>query len=605
MGKKDFQLDLIDFFFLLVLISLGFYFRIYHAPLGWFIHDSARDLRFAQAIARGQSYPLLGPTAGGIFYLGPFYYYLLSLPLFFTSKISGSYYFIACINALSVILVYFFVKKFFSSKLAIVSSLLYATFPFTILTGRNMWNPALLPTFSLLFFFCLFLWLKGRKMALPFSLFLFSLLTQIHAVTLVFFLILILAFFINKEAFSLKYFLMGILLAMLPYLPYFYYEFHHDFENAKAFFGFLTSNYQSHPRSPIALFFNATCLYPKMAKEFFLPTFCVFILYLETVLFLCALIFHIIKFCLKKISCYELFILNWLLLPIVFILTKKDRIWFYYFDVTYPAYFILLSNFILNVRLHFKKNFIPFVLVILLGCGHLFSAYYFDYNLAQKGYYQIRLAGLQDIINLNKGPRFILSTFKAKWDFWQKLSQIYPLTYTQTLTHLHGPGAWLMRDQDNRFIASLFAHQQTSIQNPPHLVINLKQDLKRVKLFSVGEIYVYKTEIPLCEHIPAHFSSLPSWDYFETPLYAWGKKNITLNCFNLERPLVVQTAISWKNQSAKISFFCHGQSVQAKEKLIHIAYVGPIRIFKINCPGSLSIRIENEHSLTLDIDAYF
>jgi len=328
MGKKKFRLDLTDFFFLLVLISLGFYFRIYHAPLGWFIHDSARDLRFAQAIARGQSYPLLGPTAGGIFYLGPFYYYILSLPLFFTSKITGSYYFIACINAISVILVYFFVKKFFSSKSAMVSSLLYATFPFAILTGRNMWNPALLPTFSLFFFFCLFLWLKGRKIALAFSLLLFSLLTQIHAVTMTFSLILLLAFFINKEAFSLKYFLIGILLVIISYLPYFYYEIQHGFENIQAFFGFLNHNYQSPSGSFTNLLFNTICLYPKMAKGFSLPTFCVFILYLETVLFLCALIFYIIKLCLKKINRYELFILSWFLLPIIFILTKKDRIWF-------------------------------------------------------------------------------------------------------------------------------------------------------------------------------------------------------------------------------------------------------------------------------------
>jgi len=66
--------------FFLILIFITFYLRIYHAPLGWFFHDSARDILMAQAIATGKLYPSVGPSAGGIFPLGPFYYYLLSAP---------------------------------------------------------------------------------------------------------------------------------------------------------------------------------------------------------------------------------------------------------------------------------------------------------------------------------------------------------------------------------------------------------------------------------------------------------------------------------------------------------------------------------------------
>jgi len=90
--------------FFLILIFITFYLRIYHAPLGWFFHDSARDILMAQAIATGKLYPSVGPSAGGIFPLGPFYYYLLSLPLFFTTQIIAPYYFIALIILLPLLM---------------------------------------------------------------------------------------------------------------------------------------------------------------------------------------------------------------------------------------------------------------------------------------------------------------------------------------------------------------------------------------------------------------------------------------------------------------------------------------------------------------------
>ena len=109
---------LIEIFVLVILVLLTFYFRCYHASLGTFEIDRARDMRFAQHIATGKTYPLLGPIAGAFFYLGPLYYYLLSLPLFFTSKITAPYYFIACLNAFSFQISIFLLPVSFPSVLA-------------------------------------------------------------------------------------------------------------------------------------------------------------------------------------------------------------------------------------------------------------------------------------------------------------------------------------------------------------------------------------------------------------------------------------------------------------------------------------------------------
>ena len=613
MRQNNFTHHNVQIFTFVILALLAFYFRIYHAPLGWFIHDSARDMRFAQTIASGKTYPLLGPTAGGIFYLGPFYYYLLSIPLFFTKNITGPYYFIALLNALSVVLTYFFVKKYFNTKLAIVSSLLYATFPFAIITGRNMWNPALLPTFNILFFFSLFFWLSGEKRSLIVLLPLFSILTQLHAISLCFFVILIIAFFINRKGFCLRYFLIGIGISMILYLPYFYYEVYHKFENLRSFISFLTKNYQSYSTQDISTFFlNAFFLYPKMAKDFDIPPFLKIILWTENILWLISLAFYIIKLAIKRINKYEIMLLAWFLIPFISILTKRDVLWFYYFDILYPVQFILIASFIFFLLSYLKNQafsvFFLFVFLVVLIAGSLCSAFYIDLNLKKNGFYQIRLSGFQNIRYLNQGPEFIMPTFKTKLRLWQKITEFYPFSYEQTLTHIHGLGAWLIRDQDNRFIDFYFTQGQKARPTlpPPHLLITLNKSYK--SLFSEGMFSVQKIEdLPQCENVPAHFMlPLTKLRYFETPLFSWRKKTVEIRCNCVKRKaLKVEIVLSGKNHSAQIEFFSEHKKIKASQETFYTPYVGVVKSFKIE-PSffSLLIRIKDNQPLSFDIDVY-
>lgn len=601
----------VQIFIFVILALLAFYFRIYHATLGWFIHDSARDMRFAQAIASGKTYPLLGPTAGGIFYLGPFYYYLISIPFFFTKNITVPYYFIALLNALSVILTYFFVKKYFNTKLAIVSSLLYATFPFAIITGRNMWNPALLPTFNILFFLSLFLWLDGKRHFLMLFLPLFSILTQVHAIEISFLVILIIAFFINKRGFCIRYFLIGLGLFILPYLPYIYYEFCHRSENLRAFITFLTKNYQSYPIQDLpVLFLNAIFLYPKMAQDFDIPLSLNIILWIENILWLIGLFFYFGKLIIKKINQYEFILLTWFLVPTISILTKKDVIWFYYFDVLYPVQFILIASFIFSLLSYLKNKVFSlfiFVFLVVLIAGSLCSAFYIDLNLKKNGFYQIRLSGFQNIRYLNQGPEFIMPTFKTKLRLWQKITEFYPFSYEQTLTHIHGLGAWLIRDQDNRFIDFYLTQSQKARPTlpPPHLLITLNKSYKG--LFSEGMFSVQKIEdLPQCENVPAHFMlPLTKLRYFETPLFSWRKKTVEIRCNCVKRrALKVEIVLSGKNHSAQIEFFSKHKKIKAPQETFYTPYVGVVKSFEIGCLPSLLIKVRDKYPLVFDIDIY-
>lgn len=604
-----------------ILIIIIFYFRIYHATLGWFIHDSARDMRFAYAIATGKAYPCIGPTAGGVFYLGPFYYYMLSLPLFFVKNITGAHYFIAFLNALSVILNFIFVKRFFGRNTAIISSLLYASFPFSVITGRNMWNVALLPTFNILFFLSLFCWLNGKKYFLIVFLPLFSILTQLHAINLCFLVILVIAFFINKKGFCVRYFLIGLGLSIIPYLPYLYYEINHGFEDLRIFSTFLTTNYQEYPLQTLPGFFlNSLFLYPKIAKDFDIPSSLNLILWIENILWLLSLIFYIIKLAFRRINRYELILLAWFLIPFISILTKRGIIWFYYFDVLYPVQFILIASFILFLLSCLKNRpFSVFVFIFLatLVFGSLYSMFYIDTNLKKKGYYQIKLAGLQDIRHLNQGPQFIIPTFKTKLMVWKKIIKIYPFSYEQALTHIHGLGAWLIRDEDNRYVAYYFTQglrrRDNTFSRPPELLIIINNSSYPYKeLFQVGHFRVLKMEkdLPECKNrLPVHYiQPLLNLGYFQTPLFSWGQKEVEIECCcPPKETLVMELVLSNKNKDAKIDFFSQDKKVCAKKDIIYNLSLGKIVVFKTNhLPYPyFSMQIADDRPLSFDIDVYY
>jgi len=63
-------------------------------------------------------------------------------------------------------------------------------------------------------------------------------------------------------------------------------------------------------------------------------------------------------------------------------------------------------------------------------------------------------------------------------------------------------------------------------------------------------------------------------------LFITGTKNITLNCCSPQKPLVVQTAISWKNQSAKISFLPGASQFKQKKNLFILLMLAPSRYLK-------------------------
>ena len=120
----------------------------------------------AGSIARGENYPLLGPGASisEDFHLGPFYYYLLSIPYI----LGGEDYrvaiiFFSVVNSATIFLLYKLVSEWFDEKNSLRISALFAFSSFMITTGNFPWNAYLIPFLVILSLYLLMKLRQGRS----------------------------------------------------------------------------------------------------------------------------------------------------------------------------------------------------------------------------------------------------------------------------------------------------------------------------------------------------------------------------------------------------------------------------------------------------------
>ncbi len=230
------------------LIVIGIFLRTYHfQQLLVFASDQFRDFELVKSVVIGHSgWPLLGPdmTGGQGFRLGPIYYYfqIISAKVFGISPISQAYpdlFF----SILSIPLLYYFLRRYFSEKTALLSTTVYVFSYFSVEYSRFAWNVNLIPFFVLLFLLSFeeFLsgeektgwkWIFGGGMALGVGI-------QLHAILLLLLLAIAIAAFIfllvrNKRVW--KKIIIIVLMTLVLNIPQFVSEGRSNFANTKIFF---------------------------------------------------------------------------------------------------------------------------------------------------------------------------------------------------------------------------------------------------------------------------------------------------------------------------------------------------------------------------------
>ena len=214
---------------LLAIMLLGIGLRTYQFH-DWlrFNNDQARDAALTSEILTGQVVPLLGPKAGGTeFRLGPAFYYIQAA----SGKIFGNYpdalaYPELFFSILTIVLLFFFLRRYFSEKISLLLALMGAISYFAVRYGRFSWNPNAEPFWTLLLLFSLlkvfdsktnrrYLWSITGGLALGVAVQLHTLLL----VTLPVYLLVIFGYAIFRKMPLKKYFLVMVLTAALLNVP--------------------------------------------------------------------------------------------------------------------------------------------------------------------------------------------------------------------------------------------------------------------------------------------------------------------------------------------------------------------------------------------------
>ena len=175
------------------------------------------------------------PSSVGLYY-PPFFAYLLSIPVSISTNPKFVTGFIAVLNLAGLWLLYVFVKRVFSLRLAWVVLLLVATSPWTILYARKVWNPDCLLPFMLIFYITLASYLErpaGFKVWIMAAL--LALITQLHMSAWFLFGPLFVFAALVKAPLSIRDVFIGGLLFVLLYAPYITFHVITDFQNLNLF----------------------------------------------------------------------------------------------------------------------------------------------------------------------------------------------------------------------------------------------------------------------------------------------------------------------------------------------------------------------------------
>lgn len=223
---------------ILLILGIALFLRVYQ--LDYFLQfsgDEARDQLRLHSMIHGGQLIVTGPeTTIGNFKLGPFFYYILSIPFVLSggSPVAAGV-FMAILDSLTTLCIYAFAKRY-SLKTALLAAFMYAVTFWLTKYGGWAWNPNLTPFFGMI---ALLLFIKtketnkidlsaiGTVVALLISL-------QLHAQMIWFALPIYSVLLISKKKHIAKMLMLTICTSLIIYAPWIYYEATNNFENMRS-----------------------------------------------------------------------------------------------------------------------------------------------------------------------------------------------------------------------------------------------------------------------------------------------------------------------------------------------------------------------------------
>lgn len=324
---------------LISILIFAAFLRLYKIENCHFGADQAGEAFTVKRLIENREVPLLGERCGScskeVHFLGPSYYYLLTIPylLFNYHPCSGAF-FTACLGIVSVLLCYKIGELMFNKNVGLLSAFFMAFTPFIVHVSRYQWSVNILPFFV---FTCLYslLNIKRGKQNYWF-LFSFSLaiLLQLHFSNFFFIPAIFIFFLIFKPKINKRKMLKSFIIIPILFIPTLIHELYSNFENSTSIINFFLSNL-------LNFGFNFG-----MLEKFFVS---LFYWGLNNVIFSAAIfIFYFLYsfYLIKKVNHKEIiFLILWILITLSILISNVSlRASPFNFEVIFPATFLLMGS---------------------------------------------------------------------------------------------------------------------------------------------------------------------------------------------------------------------------------------------------------------------
>ncbi len=168
--NKKLEFTMLKAFTMLILsaiLTTGFFLRAQEVLSNnyLFLLDMGRDMLAVKSIIFDYHPTLIGPytSLAGVFQ-GPLYYYLIAIPSFiFRGDPIGPLILMLIISLLSIVLAFYFSRKYFGVATGLFIALLFSVSPEAIAAATYTWNPHPMWLLIVLFTFFLYQLLSGNK----------------------------------------------------------------------------------------------------------------------------------------------------------------------------------------------------------------------------------------------------------------------------------------------------------------------------------------------------------------------------------------------------------------------------------------------------------
>ncbi len=219
------------------LVFMAGFLRFYLLNTTEFDQDQAILFRMAHdAISHGLL-PVTSNTAsigisnpGGVIYL-------FILPALLNPSPLGGAILVAISTVLAILLTYFFTRRYYGRLAGTVAALLYATAYKPLVYARFIWQPNLMPPFVVLFLLALFFGVVERRKGWLFpALLLLGILYQMHAITVLLAIPLVVAILLAPHTFRWRDIIFAVIALAILFFPYLLWEVYTHFNDLRTVF---------------------------------------------------------------------------------------------------------------------------------------------------------------------------------------------------------------------------------------------------------------------------------------------------------------------------------------------------------------------------------